>query len=605
MGFRLLLVLIGLSQLIACAGPARFHSGLPGSIKATQYMVVTANPLATQAGVGILEQGGSAVDAMIAVQAVLGLVEPQSSGLGGGAFVVYYDAKTRQTTTFDGREKAPAAATQARFLRAGQPLEFVEAWQSGLSVGVPGVPRLLETLHRRYGRLPWPELFAPARVLAEEGFELTARTSDIVAQLLDRNNACAAGERLFFRDEAAFAYLVESPTCTAKPAGTPMDNKAYALTLKRLAEEGASAFYRGALAEALVAAVRNDPHIPGDLSLADLETYQVVERTPVCFPYQGFRVCGMGPPSSGGIAVAQILGLMERRPDLMGTSPLDVATVHLFTQANRLAFADRNAYVGDSDFVSVPLAGLLDDTYLTQRAAHMTTMDLGVAHAGVPPGVGEKQTNESMAPGGGTSHVSIVDRYGNALSMTSSIESAFGNGVMVQGFFLNNQLTDFSFAYEDAAGRPLANRVEPGKRPRSSMAPTIVFDGEGRPVLVTGSPGGARIIGYTAQSLLNILGFGLDPQQAIGVPHYMNLNGRTDLEPPLPGITLDYDVQALAAALIARGHSDPQAPPPERSVGIVEQTSGLAIIQMAVTPEGRTVLLGGADGRRDGTVGGR
>lgn len=603
--FRFLLVLIGLAQIIACAGPPRFDPGLPGTITATQYMVVTAHPLATQAGVDILEQGGTAADAMIAVQAVLGLVEPQSSGLGGGAFVVYYDAETRQTTTFDAREKAPAAATQERFLRDGQPMDFVAAWQSGLSVGVPGVPRLLETLHRRYGRLPWAELFDPARTLAEDGFGVTARSNSIVSGLLDRNIACAEGERLFFRDEAAFAYLVEGQTCTAKPAGTRMNNLAYAETLKLLAEEGADAFYRGALAQAMVAAVRNDPHIPGDLSLADLEAYQVVERAPLCFPYQGYRVCGMGPPSSGGIAVAQILGLMERRPDLLGSSPLDVATVHLFTQANRLAFADRNAYVGDSDFVSVPWVGLLDDAYLAHRAARITLMDMGFAQAGVPPGFGENQATEPLAPGGGTSHVSIADRYGNVLSMTSSIESAFGNGIMVQGFFLNNQLTDFSFTFADAAGRPLANRVEPGKRPRSSMAPTLVFDGEGRPVLVTGSPGGARIIGYTAQSLLNILRFGLDPQQAIEVPHFMNLNGRTELEAPLPGITLDYDAQALAAALIARGHSDPQAPQQERRVGIVEQTSGLAIIRIAVAPNGRTVLIGGADGRRDGTVGGR
>ncbi|WP_305042830.1 gamma-glutamyltransferase family protein [Geoalkalibacter sp.] len=605
MSIQGLLIALTLCFTGACARPVPTETALPTAVTTTREMVVTAHPLATQAGARILEMGGTAVDAMIAAQAVLGLVEPQSSGLGGGAFVVYHQTETGRTITVDGREKAPQAAREDRFLIQGRPMEFHHAWQSGLSVGVPGVPRLLEHLHQRYGRLPWSELFVPARTLAREGFPLTARTSALASDLLARNSSCAEDERLFFRDPAAFAYLVETETCTAKPAGTWMRNPAYAETLERLAAEGADAFYLGPLAEAIVAAVQGDRRIPGDLTAADLENYQVVERPPVCVAFRGHQVCGMGPPSSGALAVGQILRFMELRSDLLGTSPLDVDSVHLFTQAMRLAFADRNLYVADSDFVKVPVAGLLDETYLAARAALITPWDMGSAAPGMPPGAEETHAAENVAPSQGTSQISVLDRYGNALSLTSSIESAFGNGVMVQGFFLNNQLTDFSFAPRDAAGRPLANRVQPGKRPRSSMAPTIVLAPDDRVALVTGSPGGARIIGYTAQSLLNILAFGLDPQQTIQVPHIINLNGQTELEAPLPGVTLDYDVQALATALMARGHSDPAAALQERLVDIVAHTSGLAIIQVVRSATGQAVLIGGADQRRDGAVGGR
>ncbi len=605
MSVRGLVIALILCFTGACARPAPKETALPAAVATTREMVVTAHPLATQAGARILDMGGTAVDAMIAAQAVLGLVEPQSSGLGGGAFVVYHQAETGRTITVDGREKAPQAAQEDRFFIRGRPMEFHPAWQSGLSVGVPGVPRLLEHLHQRYGRLPWSELFAPARTLAREGFPLTARTSALVSDLLARNSSCAEDARLFFRDPTAFTYFVETKTCTAKPAGTWMRNPAYAETLDRFAAEGADAFYRGPLAEAIVAAVQGDRRIPGDLTADDLENYQVVERPPVCVAFRGHQVCGMGPPSSGGLAVGQILRFMELRSDLLGTSPLDVDSVHLFTQAMRLAFADRNRHVADSDLVRVPVAGLLDETYLGERAALITRVDMGIAAPGSPPGSENLHADESAVQGQGTSHISIVDRYGNALALTSSIESAFGNGVMVEGFLLNNQLTDFSFAFEDAAGRPIANRVQPSKRPRSSMAPTLVFDGEGRLALVTGSPGGARIIGYTAQSILNILAFGLDPQQAIQVPHVQNLNGQTELEAPIPDVTRPYDAQALAAALIARGHGDPQAPPHERSLGMVAHTSGLAIIQVVRSDAGQVVLIGGADHRRDGAVGGR
>ncbi|MCP5417766.1 MAG: gamma-glutamyltransferase [Chromatiaceae bacterium] len=582
------------------------NGDLPTAVTTKREMVVTANPLATAAGAHILKIGGTATDAMIAVQTVLGLVEPQSSGLGGGAFIVYYDAAANRTITVDAREKAPAAATEDRFVGAGG---FTNAWQSGLSVGVPGVPRMLEYMHDRYGHLPWQRLFVPAKVLAEKGYPLTERTSDQVAGLLAANPSCAEGERLFFRDPTAFEYFADPADCTARPAGTLMRNLAYAKTLKALARWGADAFYQGPIAGEIAQAVQGDLNIPGDMTTEDLHNYQVVVREPVCKTYQGYQVCGMGPPSSGGLAVGQILGLMEHRPDLMGDDPLAVETVHLFTQAGRLAFADRNQYVGDSDFVPVPVAGMLDDSYLAERAALITEVDMGTAEPGDPPGAVGPGAPDNTVKLSGTTHVAIVDRYGNALSMTTTIESSFGNGVMVRGFLLNNELTDFAFSPTDNQGNLVANRVEPNKRPRSSMSPTIVFDADGRVALVTGSPGGSRIIGYTAQSIVNVIDFGLDPQEAINVPHYMNRNGRTDIEEPIPGVTLEYDAQALADALISKGHS----------VGIIEQNSGLSMIQVkehehpgpgnrkhrGKDKRSQRLLIGGADYRRDGTVGGR
>ena len=612
-----IITILALSYLFAI--PIALAQSLPESVTYKKEMVVSANPLATAAGAQVLKQGGNAVDAMLAVQTVLGLVEPQSSGIGGGAFVVYHDAKSGKTTTIDAREKAPGAATEDRF----QGLSFVNAWQSGLSVGVPGTPRMMEYLHKKYGHLPWRKLFNPAIKLAQQGYPLTARTSDQVAGLLASNPSC--DNRLFFRDPVAFEYFAY-PDCTAKPAGTLMKNPDYANTLKAMAKNGANAFYEGDIAQNIAYAVQTDLHIAGDMTTEDLANYQVVERKPVCFNYRGHNVCGMGPPSSGALAVGQILGVLENF-DLSNLSPLDVESVHLFTQAGRLAFADRGLYVGDTDFVTVPVAGMLDKDYLASRAALITDMDMGNASPGVPPGNFDPSAPDNSLNEHGTSHVSIVDRYGNALSMTTTIESSFGNGVMVNGFLLNNELTDFSFAATDASGLPIANRVQPNKRPRSSMSPTIVFDENGEVEIVTGSPGGSRIIGYTAQSIVNMIDFGLDPQQAINVPHYMNRNGRTDLETPIPGVTLDYDANALADALKLRGHSNPSAPLEQRAVGIIEQTSGLSIIQVVSKSRSshddeeehhgrhedsrhkrghhKTLLIGGADYRRDGTVGGR
>ncbi|MFC5379880.1 gamma-glutamyltransferase [Aquipuribacter nitratireducens] len=585
-GATAVVMAVGALALTSAPAGARPPAPTDGPVTTQREMVVTANPLATAAGVKVLRQGGTAADAAVAVQAVLGLVEPQSSGLGGGAFAVWYDADTGEVTTYDARETAPMAATEDRF--AG--LSFVTAWQSGLSVGVPGTPMLMETLHDEQGQRPWPTLFTDGIRLAQGGYAVTDRTADQVNSLLALNPSCT--DRLFFRDPTAFEYFTNGSAtdCAAVPAGTRVQNPDYADTLRTLRSQGAAGFYTGDLADAVVEAVTTDPAIPGDMTLADLAAYEVVEREPVCHDYRGHEVCGMGPPSSGALAVGQILGILENVD--LGEDPLGEEFVHLFAQAGRLAFADRNLYVGDTDYVTVPVEGMLDEDYLASRAALITDMDMGTAAPGTPPGEFDPTAPQTNDEGAGTSHVSIVDRYGNALSMTTTIESSFGNGVMVPGggFLLNNELTDFSFAPVGADGVPVANRVEPGKRPRSSMSPTIVFDPAGDLELVTGSPGGSSIIGYTAQSIVNVLDFGLDPQTAVDVPHHQNRNGATNLEAPIPGVTLDYDVEALAAALEARGHP----------VSIGTLTSGLSVIQ--VTDDG---LVGGADHRRDGTVGGR
>ena len=562
-----------------------------GAVRTKREMVVTAHPLATAAGAQILKNGGTAADAMVAVQTVLGLVEPQATGLGGGAFIVYYDAASGKLTTIDAREKAPAAATEQRFMVGAQTLAFSDAWQSGLSVGVPGVPRMMEYAHEHFGRLPWHRLFEPAIRLAQKGYARSERTERQVAQLLALNPSC--DDRLYFRDSNAFAYFA-NPDCTAKPAGDTVRNRAYARTLKAIARHGADAFYTGPIAEAMVDAVQADRNPSGDavMTLQDLADYEVVERPPVCLWYRGaHEICGMGPPSSGALAVGQMLGILDNF-DLGALGPLDVETVHLFAQAGRLAFADRNLYVGDPDFVTVPAEGMLDPAYLASRAALITSDDMGAASPGMPPDDFDPSAPQPASIEHGTSHVSIVDRWGNALSMTTTVESFFGSGLMVHGFLLNNELTDFAFAPTDSTGTPIANRVQPGKGPRSSMSPTIVFNADGELSHLTGSPGGSRIIGFTAQSLINMLDFGLDPQEAIDIPHFLNRNtSSTEVEVPIPGITTDFDRDALVQALQARGYV--VAP-------LAGEGSGLSVIQ--VTDHG---LLGGADKRRDGTVGGR
>lgn len=542
-------------------------------VRAKEHMIVAAHPDAAKAGLAMLEKGGSAVDAMIATQLVLGLVEPQSSGLGGGAFLVHFDAGAGKVTTLDGRETAPAGATPGLFLdAAGEPLDFIDAVVGGRSVGTPGTVMLLWEAHKRHGKLPWADLFIPAIELAEKGFAVSQRLNLLIGD---------AAESLF-RQEAARAYFL-SEEGVPLFAGTIRKNQPYADTLKAIAQKGPDAFYKGEIAADIVATVRENNENPGTLSLEDLAGYAVVERGPLCAPWKAYRVCGMGPPSSGAIAVAQMLMLTEPNGlDRLG--PADPQAWRLIGDASRLAFADRELYVADPEFVKVP-AGLTDRGYMAERSkllARNKALTADEVTAGDPP----RDHGFDYAPGKAlelpsTSHVSIVDGAGNVVSLTTTIESGFGSRLMVRGFLLNNELTDFSFLPE-VNGKPVANKVEPGKRPRSSMAPTIVLK-DGKPVFVTGSPGGSRIIGYVARSIVAHLEWGLHPQQAASLPHADNRFGTYDLETGTAA-------ENLAPALSELGYR----------VKSLDMNSGIHAI--AITPEG---LLGGADPRRDGVALGR
>lgn len=542
--------------------------------------VAAANPLAVEAGFAMLAQGGSAIDAAIATQLVLGLVEPQSSGLGGGAFIVLHDAKApvgKRTRTYDGREVAPAAAKPTRFIgNDGLPLKFHDAAVGGKSVGVPGTVALMAEVHRKHGRLPWKALFAPAIALADAGFPVSPR---LHSQL--------KSERFLKSDAAARTYFY-APDGEPWPVGHGLKNPAYAATLRSIAEGGADAFYRGPIATDVVNAVRAHASA-GDLTEADFSAYRVFERAPVCSRYRGYRVCGMSAPSSGGTAVAQMLAMLEQfplatwRPD--STQMLD--SVHAMSEAGRLAFADRNRYLADPDFVRVP-EGLLDGEYLKSRAALIDpARSMKRAEPGAPRGAQLALAEDASVEIPGTSHISIIDRYGNAVAMTTTIEDQFGARMMVRGFLLNNELTDFSFVPTED-GRPVANRIEPGKRPRSSIAPTIVYDRTGRPAIVTGSPGGSVIINYVVKSLIGLIDWQLSPQQVADLPNFGSRNGPTELE---RGTALE----ALRPALEARGHT----------VSALEFTSGLHVLaRERLTGNGAASggWRGGADPRREGMV---
>ena len=561
-----------LALSLACAAaqpapePATGRAPKAASL-ARHDMVVAANPIAASAGRDVLRQGGSAVDAAIAMQLVLNLVEPQSSGIGGGAFLVLWSAKERRVVTFDGRETAPQAARADRFIGPdGKPLAFYDAVVGGRSVGVPGDLRVLELAHRRYGKLPWAQLFAPAIALAEQGFPVSPR----LRALLER-------DPYLRRDEPARSYFYAED-------GTPrirLVNPDLAATLRAIAAGGADAFYQGAIAHDIVAAVAQAGASPGDLAESDLAGYAAKERPPVCGPYRGYRLCGMGPPSSGAATLLEMLGLLERF-DLARDRPPSVEAVHLLAEAGRLAYADRGRYVADPGFVPVPLEGLLDGDYLKARAllidpAHALP---GPAAPGEPRGAHARQWGTDAAPElPSTSDISIVDRAGNALAMTTTIENVFGSRIMVRGFLLNNELTDFSFLPE-VEGRPVANRVEPGKRPLSAMAPTLVFDRSGRLVLVVGSAGGPAIINDVAKTVIAVIDWGYDLQAALDLPNAGNRNGSTEIE-------AGPNAEALAAALAARGHK----------VQIGDRPSGLTGIRLT-----RHGLEGAADSRRDGAA---
>lgn len=559
--------------------------------RASRFMAVTANRHATRAAYDVLAAGGSALDAAIAAQMVLTLVEPQSSGIGGGGFLLAYDARTRRVRAYDGRETAPAAATPRLFLDAdGHPLGFFEAAVGGRAVGVPGVLRMLELAHARHGRLAWARLFEPAIRLAREGFSVSPR----LHRLLDADRYLRSDPRA-----AAYFYDVQG---RAWPVGHRLRNPALADTLSRIATGGSLALHAGPIAADIVAAVRGDPRGAGVLGEHDLAFYRARERAPLCFAHRRYRVCSMPPPSSGGIAIDQILAYWRMAApglhlaDRAGTLVAD--GVHRFTEATRLAYADRGRYVADTDFVALPgqrpgeavsaaPGTLLDPAYLAARAALIGARSMDRAAPGTP---GRTAAGPGAPPGPerpSTTHLSIVDAAGNAVSMTSSIENAFGARLMVRGFLLNNQLTDFAFV-PTRDGHPRANRVEPDKRPRSAMSPTIVtWRAGGALALVIGSPGGRAIICYVAQTLIEVLDDGLDVQQAVASPHACSTNGPTLLERGRADASLD-------AALAARGHA----------VRRIEMTSGLHGIERRCDARGCT-LAGGVDPRREGTALGR
>ncbi|WP_296019693.1 gamma-glutamyltransferase [uncultured Agrobacterium sp.] len=538
-------------------------------VEAKNFMVAAANPLAAEAGRDVIAKGGNAVDAMVAVQTVLGLVEPQSSGLGGGAFLVYYDAKSGKLTTFDGRETAPMEATPKIFLdESGQPLKFMAAVVGGRSVGTPGTVRLLEEVHKRYGRADWAGLLEPAKTLAANGFQVSPRLASLVA---------SEGDRLkTYKDTTAYFF---DKSGAALKAGTQLKNPAYAETLALLADGGADAFYKGKIAEAIVKTVREAAGNPGVLSLADLSNYRIIERQPVCFTYRALDVCGMGPPSSGAIAVGQILGVSEHF-DLKALGPENVESWRIIGDAQRLAFADRERYVADTSFVPLPTKGLIDKSYLDERAK---LLDGDKALTKEEVKAGEPGWDHAFLFGKdaalelpSTSHFVIVDKEGNVVSMTTTIENGFGSRLMTNGFLLNNEMTDFSFKTRDG-GLPVANRVEPGKRPRSSMAPTIVMK-DGKPLLAIGSPGGSQIIGYVAQALIGYIDWGMPVEAVVAQPHLINRFGTYDLE-------AGTSAEAMAEPLKALGYE----------VKAGEMNSGLHAIE--ITPNG---LVGSADPRREG-----
>ncbi|MGN6516755.1 MAG: gamma-glutamyltransferase [Rhizomicrobium sp.] len=533
------------------------------------YMVATDAPAATDAGLEMLRAGGSAVDAAIAVQMVLTLVEPESTGIGGGAFMVLFDPKAKEVTTFDGREIAPASATPGMFLDAnGKPRQHFDAVPGGLSVGVPGIVAMLWMAHEKYGRLPWAKLFAPAIVLAEKGFPVSPKLADELREFPQMGKMPDIRSYFYHADGTPYAQ------------GEILKNPELAATLRLIAKEGPKGFYEGPVAQAIVDKVQHAPVNPGGMTLADLQGYVAKERPPVCGEYRAYRLCSMGPPSSGGIAVIQMLDMLERFP-AKDLQPGTLSQAHLFTQANRLAFADRAKYLGDPDFISEPISGLIDGKYLSDRAKLIDpTKDMGKALPGNPP---SKRASIDYAPQRtpqlpGTSHISIVDGRGEAVAMTTTVEFILGSELMAKGFILNNELTDFSFEPQ-IDGKPVANAPAPHKRPMSAMSPTIVFDAKGNFKIAAGSPGGPMIIPYTALALVDLIDGHLTPAEAAAAPHVANMNGPTLIEKGTAA-------EALIPRLQAMGHQilEPRA-----------EQSGLNIIERV--PGG---YLGAADPRRDG-----
>ncbi len=571
---RTLLPIALLLSLAACGEAADAPAAAP-TIEAKPAsgwsggaMVAAANPMAVEAGLAVLRQGGSAVDAAIAVQTVLGLVEPQSSGLGGGAFLIHYDAKTGDVTAYDGRETAPAGATPDMFLVDGQPMSFPQAVTSGRSVGTPGLVSLLLMAHADHGKLSLAEDFKPASDLATGGFAVPKRMA-----------AAVPGTIAFYGPLTGEAASYLAPGGTPITEGQTLKNPAYADTLARIAAEGAKGFYEGPVAAAMVAAVQAG-NSPGTLSLADLKGYKARKLEPLCRPYRAVLVCSMGPPSSGGLAVLSALGILSHF-DLGAHGVSDPVGWHLLIEAERLAYADRDKYAADDTVVPVPVTGLLDAAYLEGRAKLVSPgRAMAEAVAGTPDGAPKWAAN-TVDYAHGTSHFVVVDKDGNVVSMTTTVEGIFGSQRMAAGFILNNQMTDFSFVPAGPDGTPIANAVAPGKRPRSSMAPTIVFK-DGQFLLAVGSPGGSSIIAYVLKSLVAMLDWGLTPQDAIALPNVVARG--------TPSVEATFD-PALRAALTALGQQVSDARPGE----------GSGLHAVMVKPDGR--LVGGADPRREGLAG--
>jgi gamma-glutamyltranspeptidase/glutathione hydrolase len=558
---RVLAILLLASLPATAQSPSNF---------AAHAMVAAANPLAAEAGLEMLKAHGSAVDAAIATQLVLNLVEPESSGIGGGAFMLVYDSKARNTTSFDGREVAPQSATPGMFLDAnGNPRAHFDPIPGGLSVGIPGVVGMLELAHQKYGKLPWARLFEPAIRIAENGFPIGPKLARTIAGAARMKNMPDIA-RMFFH-----------PDGSPMKEGELLRNPELAQTFRAIAQGGAKAFYTGPIAQAVVNAVQHAPgKNQGGMTLADLAGFKARELPAVCGDYRIWHLCSMGPPSSGGVAIVQILGMLQRFP-ASDLKPNSLSETHLFTQASRLAYADRAKYLGDASVVAVPIVGLLNKDYIASRAALIDPAhDMGTAQAGNPAEKHAEYAPQISPENYGTSHMTIVDDSGEVIAMTTSVETTFGAEIMAGGFILNNTLTDFSFQ-PVRDGQPVANAPAPGKRPLSAMSPTIVFDRAGNFVLGIGSPGGPSIIEYVTQSLVAILDGGLSPQEAISLPRHLNTNSATTLEPS-PW------AQQMAPQLTAMGHT-------VRTAG--GEGSGLHVIEKV--PGG---YLGGADPRRDGVV---
>lgn len=575
--FRRVLPFALASLLAACASappPSALTAATPAADVqppaevAPHAMVAAANPMAVDAGVKVLKAGGSAVDAAVAVQAVLGLVEPQSSGLGGGSFMVFYDAKTKKVTAYNGREKAPAGATPDMFLGPdGKPMDRATAMLSGRSAGVPGAIAMLALAQKEHGKLAWSQLFGDAERLADQGFPVPGRMAMSAASPYPQAKA-----------PDAVAYFTK-PDGTKVKQGDIMRNPAYAATIRKLAAEGPKALLEGPIAEQIVAKLHEGP-IPGSMTLQDLKSYTPEESPALCRPYRVYVIC-LPPAPSGGPAVLEALGILSNT-DIGKHGPGDPEGWYLFSQASRLMYADRDRYIGDPDFVQVPTEGLLDPAYTAERARLIGPM------AGPPPAPGKPKGAPNFGPDhtqepGGTTHFVIVDAEGNAVSMTTTVESIFGDGRMVGGFFLNNQLTDFSFSPTQSDGTPAANAVGPGKRPRSAMSPAIVLDRQGRFVAAVGSPGGPAIVVYTLKALVGVIDWKLTMQQAIDLPNLISAGNiyATELDKMPPGV---------AEGLAAKGV--------KLTAGFGAEGSGLHGVVR--TPEG--LLKGAADPRREGAA---